>query len=64
MFRVAGVLWVLLCASVTIRLFNRWLIIPAKNFPDDAFVLPMIIRDICPDYNIIVSHEAHLYAFC
>jgi hypothetical protein len=29
----------------------------------DAYVLPVMVREILPDYNILVSREAHLYAF-
>jgi FkbM family methyltransferase len=51
-------------ATETIRRFRPCLSMAAYHYPDDAFVLPMIIREICPDYHIIVSREAHLYAFC
>jgi FkbM family methyltransferase len=51
-------------AVKTIRHFRPRLSMAAYHTPEDAFVLPMMIRDICPDYNIIVSRESHLYAFC
>ena len=51
-------------AVETIRRFRPRLSMAAYHTPEDAFVLPMIIRNICPDYNIIVSPESHLYAFC
>ena len=51
-------------AVETIRRFHPRLSMAAYHTPEDAFVLPMMIRDICPDYNIIVSRESHLYAFC
>jgi FkbM family methyltransferase len=51
-------------AAETIRRFRPRLSMAAYHTPEDAFVLPMMIRDLCPDYNIIVSPESHLYAFC
>ncbi len=51
-------------AVKTIQRFHPRLSMAAYHTPEDAFVLPMMIRDICPDYNIIVSRESHLYAFC
>ena len=51
-------------AAGTILRFRPRLSMAAYHTPEDAFVLPMMIRNICPDYNIIVSRESHLYAFC
>jgi FkbM family methyltransferase len=51
-------------AVETIRRFRPRLSMAAYHAPEDAFVLPMMIRDICPAYNIIVSRGSHLYAFC
>ncbi len=51
-------------AAETIVRFRPRLSMAAYHTPEDAYVLPMTIREICPDYNIIVSREAHLYAFC
>jgi len=47
----------------TIRRYRPKLTIAAYHLLSDAYVLPVVVKGICPDYNILVSREAHLYAF-
>jgi FkbM family methyltransferase len=50
-------------AAETIRRYRPKLTIAAYHEPSHAFSLPVQVREICADYNIFVSREAHLYAF-
>jgi FkbM family methyltransferase len=50
-------------ASDTLRRFRPKLTVAAYHRPSDPFLLSVLIKDICPEYNIIVSGDSHLYAF-
>ena len=50
-------------AVETIRRYRPKLTIAAYHLLSDAYVLPVMVKEILPDYNILVSREAHLYAF-
>lgn len=51
-------------AVETIRRYHPKLTISAYHLLTDAYVLPVMIKEILPDYNILVSPEANLFAFC
>jgi FkbM family methyltransferase len=50
-------------AAETITRFRPRMTIACYHKPSDPYVLTTIIRRICPDYNLVVSREGHLYAF-
>ena len=50
-------------AAQTLRRFRPRLTLAAYHKPNDPWVLSKTIRKIVPEYNIIVSRDAHLYAW-
>jgi len=50
-------------AVETIQRYRPKLTIAAYHLLSDAYVLPVMVKDMLNDYNILVSREAHLYAF-
>jgi len=50
-------------ARATLQRFRPLLTVAAYHRPSDPWVLSRLVKEICPSYNVIVSGEAHLYAF-
>lgn len=50
-------------ASTIIKKYNPNLSIASYHLIDDPFYLPNLIKQINPNYNIVVSKEAHMTAF-
>lgn len=50
-------------AVETIRRFHPRLTIAAYHHLTDPYILSAMVREILPEYNILVSRDAHLYAF-
>ena len=50
-------------AVETIRRYHPKLTIAAYHLLSDAYVLPVMIKEIAPEYNILVSQDANLFAF-
>lgn len=50
-------------AAETIRRYRPRLTIAAYHKASDPFTLSVTIKEICDDYNVIVTPEGHLYAF-
>jgi FkbM family methyltransferase len=50
-------------ATATIAKFRPRITIACYHKPSDPYALTAIIKRICPDYNLVVSREGHLYGF-
>jgi FkbM family methyltransferase len=49
-------------ARRTIQRFRPRLSLASYHRPSDTYVLPLMVSEMCPEYNILVT-ESHLYAF-
>ena len=50
-------------SRATLQRFRPKLTVAAYHRPTDPWVLSRLVKDICPSYNVLVSGDAHLYAF-
>ena len=50
-------------AAATIARYRPRITVACYHKPSDPYALTTIIKRICPDYNLVVSREGHLYAF-